>query len=187
VSTPPQPGKGKKVSWKWWAVGGGIAVLAGLGWYLYKRNSSSSSTAAGTACTDANGNPGTTDANGNCISTSTASASGTDDSGTLSAIQSELEGLQQEESAEGTTTTTPPPPAAGTVKVPAVEGLGIAPAEAKIKAAGLVPKLNTKTVGGTSYIIKSQTPGAGKDVAKGSTVDLAAEKKPVPVKVVGRK
>ena len=176
MTTPPRPAKGKKVSWKWWAVGGGIAVLAGLGWYLWKQSQANSAAAA----------------------TTTADTGSTvaDDSGQLSAIQSELESLQQEEAAEGGTTTTAAgggsTAPAGTATVPAVEGMGINPAEAKIKAAGLTPKLNTKVAGGTSYVISSQTPGAGKKVAKGSTVDLAAEKTPVPVKkpvakVVGRK
>jgi hypothetical protein len=68
------------------------------------------------------------------------------------------------------------PAKGGTVMatVPAVEGLGIDPAEQKIKAAGLVPQLNTAVKGGTSYVISSQTPGAGTQVAPGSKVDLAA-------------
>lgn len=84
----------------------------------------------------------------------------------------------------GPTTSNPPPvttSGGGTggtsttqVTVPKVEGLGIDPAKAALTTAGLVPKLNTATKGGTSYVINSQTPGAGAKVAKGSTVDLSA-------------
>jgi hypothetical protein len=83
----------------------------------------------------------------------------------------------------GPTTNNPPPVTnpppgggggSGTVTVPKVEGLSIDAAESSLKTAGLVPKLNTATKGGTSYVIVSQTPGAGTKVAKGSTVDLAA-------------
>jgi len=73
----------------------------------------------------------------------------------------------------GTTTTTTSTSNA-TIAVPKVEGLGIDPAEAALTNAGLVPKLNTAVKGGTSYVIISQTPGAGTKVKLGSRVDLAA-------------
>lgn len=81
----------------------------------------------------------------------------------------------------GPTTGSPPPVTGGgggsggaQVTVPKVDGMSIDAAKSAITAAGLVPKLNTATKGGTSYVITSQTPGAGTKVTAGSTVDLAA-------------
>ena len=70
---------------------------------------------------------------------------------------------------------TGPAPGGGTVTVPGVVSERVNDGEAKITAAGLVPNVNS---GGPrnpkdEYTIWSQTPGAGKKVAKGSTVDLA--------------
>ena len=69
------------------------------------------------------------------------------------------------------------PPATGTsqVTVPGVVNKSVNDGEAMLTAAGLVPNVNS---GGPrnpakTYIIWSQTPGAGKRVAKGSRVDLA--------------
>jgi hypothetical protein len=56
----------------------GVAALAFLWWR--SRSSSSGTSTAGQACTDANGNPGTFDSSGNCV-TSTEQASQTDLSG----------------------------------------------------------------------------------------------------------
>ena len=92
-------------------IAGGVALAGALAYFLYQRHKAgagagadAASSAAGSACTDANGNPGTLDAMGNC------NASGTDDSADLSALQTELQDLQGEVAGgAGGTTTTPPP------------------------------------------------------------------------------
>ena len=101
---------------------GGVALAAGVAYFLYKRKSSSSAastTAAdtagqsGTACTDQNGNPGYLDANGDCETT--------DQSGSIAALQTELEDLQQAQAGTSASTTsstsTSAPPRPGPVRV----------------------------------------------------------------------
>jgi hypothetical protein len=85
TETPPAPvkggkgkgGLGKKLGplpvWGWaLIVAGGVAA-----WVYYKRKQSGTATSAGQAgqtCTDSNGNPGVTDAEGNCITATTETA-----------------------------------------------------------------------------------------------------------------
>jgi hypothetical protein len=58
------------------------------------------------------------------------------------------------------------------VVVPHVEGDSIDAATDALSAAGLELHINQTLKGGTTYVINSQTPGAGVTVAKGSTIDL---------------
>ena len=66
----------------------------------------------------------------------------------------------------------PTPPGGGTVTVPNVERMHAQDAVNALQKAGLVAHLNRGTPPGKTGTILSQTPGAGKKVAKGSTVDL---------------
>jgi hypothetical protein len=56
---------------------GGLVLI----FLVLRKKSAAAAAAPGAACTDANGNPGTTDSSGNCISTVTSTASSTDSSG----------------------------------------------------------------------------------------------------------
>lgn len=67
-------------------------------------------------------------------------------------------------------------PAAGTVTVPNVVGMSANAAIAKLTAAGLTSHLSSQRNPISTYKINSQTPGAGKKVAKGSNVDLGIVK-----------
>lgn len=186
TAAPRRKGKGLKSPWVIVIV---LAVAVGGGAYLLYRRSKASSSTSGSGTS---GTPQTDQE---------------DYAGQIATLQAEIADLQSSASQGGTgggttgggtsggttggtggTTGTGGGSGGTTVKVtvPAVEGMTIDAAEAAIKARGLVPKLNTKTVGGTSYVIISQTPGAGKTVAKGSTVDLAAGKKGAP-HLVGKK
>lgn len=81
---PPPKGKGmpKKIAGVPTPVALGIgALVLTLGFLFLRKKSSPAAAAAGAACTDANGNQGTTDASGNCISTVTGTNSGIDQSG----------------------------------------------------------------------------------------------------------
>jgi PASTA domain len=152
----------------------GVALVGGA-YLIYRRNQASTAAAA----------------------TTTPTTDQTDLQGEIATLQSEIADLQSSAAqgtgtGTGTTTTgtgtTTTGGGTGTtpavqVTVPHVEGMGIDSAEAAIRAVGLVPRLNmTGIKGGTSYVISSQTPGAGKKVAKGSNVDLAAAKKPAAAK-----
>jgi Fibronectin type III domain len=122
-AAPPAtaPGSGKRILGlpRTTVIAGGIALTGALAYFLYTRKKSSTagadaaSSAAGSACTDANGNPGTLDAMGNC------NASGTDDSADLSALQTELQDLQGEVAGGTGSTGTTTPPAGGTTTPPA--------------------------------------------------------------------
>ena len=90
---------------------GVIAVVGGVAFFIYRERKDAAANAAstagtsettsgtvGTACTDAYGNPGTLDANGVCETV--------DESGSISALQTELESLEAAQAGTGTTTTT---------------------------------------------------------------------------------
>lgn len=67
-------------------------------------------------------------------------------------------------------------PAGGaTVSVPKVDGMSANAGIAALKAAGLNYHANIERNPTSTYVINSQTPGAGTKVAKGSTVDLSFE------------
>lgn len=73
--------------------------------------------------------------------------------------------------------TTPPPssgtpPAAATVTVPSVVNQQVNVAITTLQALGLTYKLSTVRNDKDTYIVNSQTPGAGTKVAHGSNVDL---------------
>ena len=61
------------------------------------------------------------------------------------------------------------PGTAGSVTVPNVTGMSVAAADSALTAAGLVPGAHS----GDTGTVNGQTPGAGKSVASGSTVDLS--------------
>jgi hypothetical protein len=61
---------------------------------------------------------------------------------------------------------------AASVVVPEVKGLRAEDAGNKLKALGLIPHISQGVPPGKTGIINSQTPGPGKKVKKGSTVDL---------------
>jgi Fibronectin type III domain len=105
------------------AIYGGLAVAAGIAFFLWRAHKNKTAAATtpassvtntgtvGTACTDSNGNPGSLDANGNCLTV--------DQSGSIAALQTEIGGLQTSVAADPAadaaaappaTTTTPPPP-----------------------------------------------------------------------------
>jgi hypothetical protein len=62
-----------------------------------------------------------------------------------------------------------------TVTVPNVEGLRATPALAKLSAAGLSGHLSMPRNSKYEYKVVSQTPGAGRKVARGSRVDLGIQ------------
>jgi hypothetical protein len=84
-AAPPPARKGKGLPKKIAGVptpvvlGAGALVLTLA--YLFFRKKSSPAAGAGQPCTDADGNPGATDASGNCIGVAGATAQGTDQSG----------------------------------------------------------------------------------------------------------
>jgi hypothetical protein len=178
MTTPPPPKGSKSAGGKKifglpriYVYGGAIAIIAGIAFYLYKEHkasSAASSTTEGSPCTASDGTTGTYDANGNCVS-SDSGDTGTDDSGDLSAVQTELESLLADQGTTSTSSTS------GTVTVPDVEGGTIDAATAKLKAAGLKGHIPQTLANGTSYIVNSQTPGAGQKVASGATVDLGVK------------
>ena len=77
----------------------------------------------------------------------------------------------------GSTTST-----TGRVVIPAVKGKSIDAAEDALTAADLVPHIKQSLERHTTYVISSQTPGAGITVNKGSTVDLGVEVVPAKKK-----
>jgi len=123
ASSPPAgKGKGKKLFGmdRTTLIIVGVGLAVGVAWYLYKRSKANTPAAtAGIRCTDASGNPGTTDASGNCIGTSTSTSDGVDTSGELSAMQTELESLLAQ---EGTGTDAGAPGPAGTPGTPGTPG-----------------------------------------------------------------
>ena len=161
-----------------YAIGGVIAITAGIAWYLVKRHknasAAASSTTAGSSCTASDGSTGTYDANGNCVSSSTASSSSTDYSGELSVIQTELEALLAGQgtasSSTGTTTTTSS--TSGDVTVPNVVGQEAGTAHNTLVAAGLKPTALASQI--PTDIVTSTAPAAGASVAKGSEVTIIA-------------
>jgi PASTA domain len=66
---------------------------------------------------------------------------------------------------------------AKTVDVPRVEGMRVEEANAALSAKGLNSHLSGPRKAGVAYYVNSQTPGAGKKVASGSTVDLGISTK----------
>jgi hypothetical protein len=65
----------------------------------------------------------------------------------------------------------------GTVTVPNVEGQRVEDANAALSKVGLTSHLSTTRKPNVAYYVNSQTPGAGKKVAAGSTVDLGISTK----------
>jgi hypothetical protein len=100
-----------------------VATVAGVAFFWWRsRNSSSAAAASGSAPT------GCTDGSGNAVPCP-ESGSGTDDSGALSVIQTELESLLATESAEGSGggsgfTPSPTPPITTPIQVPPSSGSG---------------------------------------------------------------
>lgn len=94
--TAPAKDKGKILGIpREYAIWGGLAVAGGIAFILWRRHkaggtatagTATSSATQGTACTDQYGNPGTMDSNGICESL--------DESGSLAALQTELQGLE---------------------------------------------------------------------------------------------
>ena len=87
-AAPPAPPKGKGKGLPKKIAGlptpvvlGGAVFAVVLGFLFLRKKSSSGTAAAGAPCTDADGNPGATDASGNCIGVAGATAQGTDQSG----------------------------------------------------------------------------------------------------------
>jgi hypothetical protein len=72
-----------------------------------------------------------------------------------------------------------------TVTVPAVTGGDANSALSKLSAAGLKGHLSQTRKSGTWYTVVSQTPGAGKKVTKGSTVDLGIRAQTSPASSAG--
>jgi len=148
MADTPAPRKSVlKSPWTW--VGVAVIALVGGAYLLYRRNKNAQAAASSTTAT---GIP----------------SDETDYAGQIGTLQAEIADLQGTLAQQGGTTSSV------TVTVPAVEGKSIDAAKAAITGAGLVPKLNTATAGGTDYVITSQTPGAGQKVPAGSSVDLAA-------------
>ena len=96
------------------AIWGGMAVAGGIAYFLYRAHKNKAAAATtpdatsvtttgtqGEACTDSNGNPGSLDANGNCLTV--------DQSGSIAALQTELQGVQAAETAAGQTPGPPGP------------------------------------------------------------------------------
>jgi len=134
---------------------GVIAVVGGVAFFIYRERKDAAASAAstagtsettsgtvGTACTDAYGNPGTLDANGVCETV--------DESGSISALQTEIQGLESQPAPAagatgpagpagpaGTGTTGPAGPAGtGTTGPAGPAGMGAAlPAPTNLKAA----------------------------------------------------
>ncbi len=77
MADAPKPGSAKAKGplgqpWWVWGVAGGAVLVAAI--YFYRKRSQQQGS-AGSPCTDANGNTGTLDANGNCVAaTATAQA-----------------------------------------------------------------------------------------------------------------
>ena len=148
MADTPAPRKSVlKSPWTW--VGVAVIALVGGAYLLYRQNKNAQAAASSTTTT---GTP----------------SDETDYAGQIGTLQAEIADLQGTLAQQSGTTSSV------TVTVPAVEGKSIDAAKAAITGAGLVPKLNTATAGGTTYVITSQTPGAGSKVPAGSTVDLAA-------------
>jgi hypothetical protein len=183
ASAPPRgktrtatAGSGKKILGlpRIYVIGGGIAIAAGIAWYLYKQHKASSATTAtsttqGSPCTASDGTAGSYDANGNCVSATTSG--GTDDSGELSVLQSELEALlaQQGTSSTGSTATTT---GSTNVTVPNVVGQEAGTAHNTLAAAGLKPTAISSQI--PTDIVTSTSPAAGASVAAGSEVTIIA-------------
>lgn len=145
--------------------GGAIAIIAGIAFYLYKEHkasSAASSTTEGSPCTASDGTTGTYDANGNCIS-SDSGDTGTDDTGDLSAVQTELESLLAD---QGTSTSTT------NVTVPQTVGQQAGAAHNILTAAGLKPTADPSQK--PTDKVTSTSPAAGQSVASGSSVLITA-------------
>lgn len=67
-------------------------------------------------------------------------------------------------------------PAGGTVTVPKLDGQSVNAAIGTLTSLGLKYKLSSVRNPASTYVVNSQTPGAGAKVAKGSTVDLGIKK-----------
>ena len=84
-ANPPKKGKGlpKKILGLPTPVvlAGGAALVAVVIILVRKKKAAASTTASGQACTDANGNAGTTDASGDCVTNTGTTSSTTDQSG----------------------------------------------------------------------------------------------------------
>lgn len=167
MTTPAPPaGGGKKIMGMkpltfYLAMGG--AVVAGIAFYIYKRNQASSSSSpaatAGAPCTDASGNSGTYDSSGNCIATENTTSG--DNAGELSVLQAELESLLAQ---QGTSS--------GNVTVPDVTGQTAGEAHNVLTAAGLKPVADPAQKPADK--VTSTTPKAGTSVASGSSVLITA-------------
>ena len=179
ASNPPRGGKKKfdlthPGAKEYLIVGGAVLAVALV--YIYLKKRSAAGSGSGGACTDADGNPGTTDASGNCISSGSAAPS------TATGLStSDLMGWIQDHSSSTTTTTTP---AAGTV--PDVVGKTGDEAKAALKSAGYTTvQVPPTTPKGESTRVTSQNPKSGAKAAKGSPVaiEVSAVKKANPGKV----
>ncbi len=78
MADAPKPGSAKAKGplgqpWWVWGVAGGAVLVAAI--YFYRKRSQQQAT-AGSPCTDANGNSGTLDANGNCVAATAAAQAG---------------------------------------------------------------------------------------------------------------
>jgi hypothetical protein len=149
-----KPGAGKKILGlpRNVALGGGLAVVAGIAFFLYRARKDKAAAAssaasggaetasgtAGTACTDPYGNPGTLDANGTCETV--------DESGSISALQTEIGSLETAQSAStGTTGTTSTGTTTGT-------GTATTPPAAAPAAPFMANGLHTLSVTSTSAV-----------------------------------
>jgi hypothetical protein len=84
AGAPPKKGKGlpkKLLGLPTPVVLAGGAGLLALAFIYFRKKSSTAATASGQPCTDANGNAGTTDSNGNCVTNTGTTSSTTDQSG----------------------------------------------------------------------------------------------------------
>lgn len=175
--------------WGWM----GIGLALGMGYYMLKGGSSSSaastaSTTTGSSQTTATSGTGTQSypsqnisnhsfgasggvANVQSVPASTGTAS-TDTTGTASAstgtASTGTTSTGTTSTSTGTTSTS-----TATVKVPNVTGQRAVPAMASLKAAGLTGHTTPTITSNHEWQVTSQTPAAGKSVAKGSTVALA--------------
>jgi hypothetical protein len=147
TGTPAAKGKsGKKILGlpRNVALVGGVAAVAGVAFFIYRERKDKAAAAAGTAtsaetasgtvgtaCTDPYGNPGTLDANGTCETV--------DESGSISALQTEIQGLESQPApAAGATGPAGPagPAGTGTTGPAGPAGMGAAlPAPTNLKAA----------------------------------------------------
>lgn len=145
----------------------GAAAAAGVVVYgLWKRHQNAAAGAAAGTTADSTGAAG-------------SGVQGTfDNSGqnVYDAIESQITALQEQIGQSSTNAagsgTTAGAPAGATVTVPSVDGKQVDAALAALSASGLTGVVSAKRNPADTYIVNSQTPGAGARVAAGSNVRL---------------